>query len=154
MSRTRSTTLPSSKTWLDCAPPRRRRSTRSVREADAPVEPARGVDVEHPHRDVAVVAKAVLDTGRRDPECPGRRRHLPLAELERHLALEDVERVVLAVVHVRLEHAPGRDLDDLEVEPRRVDGPCEELDVAEPVTLPGRDDDRFAPAPGFTTPVS
>jgi hypothetical protein len=38
----------------------------------------------------------------------------------------------------------GRDLDDLAVEPRRVDGPREELDVAQPLALAGRDDDRLA----------
>jgi hypothetical protein len=56
---------------------------------------------------------------------------------------------------MRLEHAPDGDLDDPEREARRVHGPGEELDVAEPVALAGRDDDRFGHAPpARTTPVS
>jgi len=101
------------------------------------------VDVEHAHRPAAVVAEAVLDAGRRQDERARWRRHLLLAERERHLALDDVERVVLAVVDVRLEDAPGGDLDDPEGEPRGVDGAGQELDVPDPVTLAGRDDDRL-----------
>jgi hypothetical protein len=84
----------------------------------------------------------VLDAGRHEHERARRRGSLLVAEEERELALEDVERVVLSGVHVRLEHAAGGDLDDAEVEARRVHGAGEELDVPDPVALPGRDDDR------------
>src|SRR3954462_1527847 len=116
-------------------------SLRSVGKADPPVEARGRVDVEHANGTVAVVAEPVLDPGGHEHEGSRRGRHLAVAERERHLALQDVERVVLAVVDVLLEHAPGRDLDDPEGEPRRVGGAREELDVAEPVPLAGRDDD-------------
>src|SRR5215213_7610648 len=61
-----------------------------------------------------------------------------VAGLEGELALEDVERVVLVGVHVRLEVPPRDDLDDAEREPRRVRGPGEELDVAVTGALAGR----------------
>ena len=67
-----------------------------------------------------VVAEPVLDAGRHEHERPRWGGHLLRAEAERHLALEDVERVVLVGVDVRLELATGRDLDDPEVEARRV----------------------------------
>src|SRR5690349_20227213 len=121
---------------------REARVNRSVRQPDAPVEPGRRVDVQHANGDVAVVTEAMLDIGRGEHERARRRRHLAVAEDERHLALEDVERIVLAVVGVLLELAPCGDLDDLDVEPRRVDGPGEELDVAQPMPLTERDDDR------------
>src|SRR5215203_809352 len=59
---------------------------------------------------------------------------------EDHLALEDVEGVVLLLVDVGLEHAPGGDLDDREVEARGIRGPREELDVPDALALAGRDD--------------
>ena len=111
-------------------------------EADALVEARRRVHVEHPHRDLAVVAKTVLDAGRHQHERSGAGDRLLAGVHEGHLALEDVERVVLGIVDVRLEHAPGLDLDDRQVEARRVGGTGEKLDVADPVPLSGRDDDR------------
>jgi hypothetical protein len=116
---------------------------RLVDEAYAAVEARRRVDVEHADGSVAVVAERVLDAGRREDERPRRRGHLVVAEDERHLALEDVERVVLVLVDVRLEHAARGDLDDPEREAGRVCGAGEELDVADAVTLPGRDDNRI-----------
>src|SRR4051812_14462671 len=113
----------------------------SVGEADTTVEAGRRVDVQHAHRAIAVVAEAVLDPRRGEDERARRRGHGLLAECERHLALDDVERVVLARVHVRFELAPGGDLDDAEREAGRVDGAGEELDVADAMTLARRDDD-------------
>ena len=52
----------------------------SVLEADAPVEPGRRVDVEHPDGDGAVVAERVLDARRDEDERPGRRASLAVAE--------------------------------------------------------------------------
>ena len=66
---------------------------------------------------------------------------LAVAQLEGHLALEDVERVVLVGVDVRLEVAAGRDVDDPEREARRVRGAGEELDVAVARPFARRDDD-------------
>jgi hypothetical protein len=63
------------------------------------------------------------------------------AERERHLALDDVEGVVLVVVDVRLELAPGSDLDDAEVEAGRVGGASQELDIADAMALAGGNDD-------------
>src|SRR3954452_8254018 len=115
----------------------------SLAQPDAAVETGRCVDVQHPHRPAAVIAEAVLDARGRQDERAGWRRHVFVAERERHLALDDVERVVLAVVDVRLEDAPGGDLDDPEGEPRGVDGAGQELDVPDPVTFAGRHDDRL-----------
>src|SRR5262245_53575082 len=105
-----------------CSPRPRIRSV----EPDPPVEAGRGVDVEHPDGGGAVVSEGVLDPGRDEDERPGPGRHLSPLEQEDHLALEDVERVVLGLVDVGLELAPGGDLDDREVEPRGVGAPCEE----------------------------
>ena len=90
-----------------------------------------------------IVAEAVLDARRHEHERAGRSRHLAASEQERHLALDDVERVVLILVDVGLELAAGSDLDDPEREARRVGGASEELDVAHAVALAGRDDDRL-----------
>src|SRR2546421_5591051 len=60
------------------------------------------------------------------------------AEHERHRALDDEERVVLLLVHVRLQLTPDGDLDDPEVEARRVDRAGEELHVPEMVSLARR----------------
>ena len=73
---------------------------------------------------------------------PGYDSQLPVGEREDELALEDVEGIVLVLMDVALEHPAGDDLDDREVEARRIAGPGEELDVAEYVPLSGRDDDR------------
>src|SRR4051812_18824117 len=99
------------------------------------------MDVEHPHGHVALVAEAVLDARRHEHERARRRRHVLAVDGERHLALDDVERVVLLVVRVRLEHPAGGDLDDPEGEARRVDRAGEELDVAHAVALSRGDDD-------------
>src|SRR3954466_9273237 len=104
-------------------------------ESDPLVEPARRVDVEHPHRHIAVVAEGVLHPGRHEHERAGRRADLLVTEHERHLALDDEERVVLLLVHVRLQLTPAGDLDDPEVEARRVDRAGEELHVPETVSL-------------------
>jgi hypothetical protein len=103
----------------------------------------RRVDVQHPHGDGAIVAEAVLDAGGRQHEGSRRRHHRAVAEGEGHLPLDDVEGVVLAVVHVLLEHAPDGDFDDREREPRRVDRAREELHVPHAMALAGRDDDEF-----------
>ena len=77
---------------------------------DPQVEAGRGVDVEHPHGGGAVVRERVRDARRDEHERAGRRGDLlAVAELEGQLALEDVERVVLVSVDVRLEVAAGRD---------------------------------------------
>ena len=91
-----------------------------------------------------IVPEAVLDAGRHEHERPGRRGCRLVAEEERHLALEDVERIVLVGMHVRFEHAAGSDLDDSEREARRVCGPCEELHVSYAMPLPGQHDNRLA----------
>ena len=65
-----------------------------------------------------------------------------LREQEGQLAIQDVERVILAVVDVSLELAPRGNLDDREVEPGRIGGAGEELDVSEHVTAAWRNDDR------------
>jgi hypothetical protein len=75
-------------------------------------------------------------------EGAGRGLHLFVAEHERHLALGDVEGVVLVGVDVVLEIAPGRDLDDPEREARRVHRSREELHVPHTVSFTGRHDDR------------
>src|SRR4051794_20516134 len=100
------------------------------------------MDVEHPHRDLAVVAEAVLDAGRDEHERPTTGDRRLAAEEERHLALEDVKGVILVRMRVRLEVTPRHDLDDAEREPRRVDRAREELHVADPVARPGGHDDR------------
>ena len=86
----------------------------------------------------AVVAEAVLDAGRDEHERARRRRHALRAEDERQLAVEDVEGVVLVGVDVGVELAPRRQLDDPDVEPGRVGGPGEELDVPHPGALTAR----------------
>ena len=63
-------------------------------------------------------------------------------EGERHLPREDVEGVVLLLVHVFLEHPAGGDVDDAEGEARRVGGAGEELHVADAMALAGGHDDR------------
>src|SRR5436190_24012951 len=88
--------------------------------------PARGVDIEHPDWRRSLVPEGVLRALRDQDERAERRRHILAFDREDHLALEDVEGVVLLLVNVCLELAAGGDLDDGEVEPRRVDGPCEE----------------------------
>jgi hypothetical protein len=84
----------------------------------------------------------VLYPGRHEEKGAGTGRHRAVVEEEGHLALDDVEGVVLGLVDVRLELAASLDLDDREGEARRVRGAGEELDVAEPMPLAGRDDDR------------
>src|SRR5215216_2527339 len=116
-------------------------SRRSVAQPDSAVEARRRVDVEHPHRLFAVVAEAVLDPGRDEHERSGRRDRLVVAEEERQLTLQDVERVVLVGVDVRLELAAGADFDDPEREARGVDRSREELDVADAVSLARRNYD-------------
>jgi hypothetical protein len=86
----------------------------------------------------------MLDAGRHEHERPGRSDCRHVTEEERHLAFEDVERIVLFGMHVCLEQASGSDLDDSEREARRVSGPCEELDVPYAMPLPGQHDDRLA----------
>src|SRR3954454_18103085 len=107
----------------------------SILQADAPVEPGRRMDVQHPHRRVAGVAEAVLDAGRDEHERPGRRLDVLARDGERQLALEGVENVGLVLMDMPLELPPGDDLDDAEREPRRVRGAGEELHVAHAVTL-------------------
>src|SRR4051812_40747057 len=68
-----------------------RSRTSGIGEADATIEPRRRVNVEHPHRLRAVVAKAVLDARRHEHERAGRGGRLLFAERERHLALDDEE---------------------------------------------------------------
>jgi hypothetical protein len=100
------------------------------------------VDVEHPNRLGGAVRKPVANAGRDEHEGPRPGGDRALLEVERELALENQEGVVLLVVDVRLEHPPSDDLDDPDVEARCIRGPGEELDVAETVALAGRDDDR------------
>ena len=94
-----------------------------------------------------IVAEAVFAcpaararTCRAEPAPPGP------SEQERHLALDDVERVVLFLVDVGLELASGSDLDDPEREARRIRGASEELHVA-PRGGPRRAARRSAGAP-------
>ena len=63
-------------------------------EADAPVEACWGVDVQHPHRDFPVIAEGVLDARGNQHECAGWRRDVLALDHERHLAFEDVKRIV------------------------------------------------------------
>ena len=113
----------------------------STSTSDPPVEAGGGVDVEHPHRLGTVVAERVDDAGRDEDEGSGRRPDRLVAQQECHRALEDVERVVLGRVLVGLELAAREDLDDAEVEARRVGGAGEELDVPVAGALSRRDDD-------------
>src|SRR3954452_5717096 len=78
-----------------------------VLEADPPVEAARGVDVQHPHRSRALVAKGVLGARRHEHERSGWCRHVPALDGEDHLALEDVEGVVLLLVDVGSSSRPA-----------------------------------------------
>ena len=64
-----------------------------------------------------------------------------LAKREHDLAVEDVERVVLLGVDVRLQRAAGLERDDPEREARGVGRAGEELDVPVAGALSGRDDD-------------
>jgi len=84
-----------------------RAGARSVREADAAVEAAGRVDVQHPDRAVAIVAKAVPDARRNEDEGARARRDLAVVEGEGELALQDVERVVLGVVRMASSWRPA-----------------------------------------------
>src|ERR1700712_2072419 len=125
---------------------------RSAPEPDPAVEPGGRVDVEHPHRRRAGVAEAVRDAGRDEHEGARAGRRGLGAEEEDHLALEDVERVVLRGVDVLLELTARRDLDDAEVEARALGGAGEELEFAAAGPRTGRDNDRRGPVHGGHTP--
>src|SRR5215208_935273 len=142
---------PLPRAWAEAREPRlqnppalhRRRARglgRSVLQADSPVEAARGMDVQHSHRGRPLVMEGMLDARRDEHERSRWGRDVLTLDREDHLALEDVEGVVLLLVDVGLEHAPGGDLDDREVEARGIRGPREELDVPDALALAGRDD--------------
>jgi hypothetical protein len=108
----------------------------------APVETGRSVDVEHSRRHASFVSEAVGHSRRNQDKRPrGRNRRL-VAEEKRHLALEDVKRVVFVLVDVLLDPTPRGHLDDAEVEARRVPTSGEKLDVAHPMPLARPDDYR------------
>ena len=113
------------------------------------------MDVDHPHERVAAVGEGVLEAGRDEHERPRAGDHLLVFDPEGQLPLEDEERVVLGRVSVLRRAAATRlDLDQREVEARRVGGPSEELDVADSVTLARLDDDRLQSASGAASTLS
>ena len=142
--------------------PPRRRSPRAHRQrppAERPpalvrlepkVEAGRRVNVQHAQDLVAAIRERVRNAGRDKHERPRPGDELRAVEQERDLALEDVERVVLAFVDVHRRPVAMRlHRHDREVEARRVRTPCEKLDVADTMAFAGADDDDLVHALGF-----